>query len=333
MLKFSKDGKMLIEINNKEVTHLTIPDGVTGLGRSAFLGCKALQSIDIPNSVTEINEWAFLGCSALQSINVSADNPNYTSVDGVLYDKGLRTIIKFPCKKDMTGYRIPDSVINIGYKTFGGCKTIQNFDIPYSVAKIGPGAFERCIALQSINVSADNPNYTSVDGVLYDKELRTIIKFPCKKDITEYNIPDSVTYIEDSAFHRCETLQSIEIPNSVTEIGNYAFHGCNALQSIHIPNSVTYIGEWAFRECSSLQSTYIPDSVTEIKNFTFAGCPALQGIHIRITDIENADIDESAFDGVDTDNCVLYIPEGTEMQYRQHPVFGKFKNIEIEKQE
>ena len=211
--------------------------------------------------------------------------------------------------------------------------SITSITIPDNVTTIEDWAFSRCTALQSIDVSKKNPKYASLDGVLYDKELKTIIKFPCNKRITEYNIPNCVTTIGNSAFWGCSALQSIDIPNSVTTIEKYAFNECTALQSIDIPNSVTTIGEEAFRRCSALQSIDIPNSVTTIEDWAFIGCSALQSINIRITDIENVNISEWAFNSIDTNNCVLYIPPGTLWAYRFHPVFGKFKNIEIEKQD
>lgn len=128
------------------------------------------------------------------------------------------------------------------------------------------------------------------------------------KNISEAVIPDGVTHIGLKAFWFCEALQSIDIPNSVTYIGNCAFYECEALQSIDIPNSVTHIGYEAFYRCEALQS-----------------------IHIRITDIDSCCVKENAFNDIDFDNCILYIPSGTRWAYRHHPVFRNFKNIEFER--
>ena len=151
------------------------------------------------------------------------------------------------------------------------------------------------------------------------------------KKISEAVIPDGVTHIGKGAFWFCGALQSIVIPNSVTHIGDYAFSDCWALQSIDIPNSVTYIGDGAFYYCEALQSIDIPNSVTHIGYSAFSGCEALQSIHIRITDIDSCCVDESSFDDIDFDNCILYIPSETRWAYRHHPVFRRFKNIEIER--
>ena len=87
ILELSEDGKTIIGVNDEKITHITIPDGVTTIREWAFLGCKALQSINIPNSVTTIKSWAFGDCKGLKNINVSEGNPNYTSVNGVLFNK------------------------------------------------------------------------------------------------------------------------------------------------------------------------------------------------------------------------------------------------------
>ncbi len=333
ILKFSEDGKTVIGVNDKNITNITIPDGVTAFGRHPFAGCNALESIDIPSSVVDIPEWGLNNGTALRSINVSVNNPNYASLDGVLYDKKLKTIIRFPSNKSITEYNIPNSVTKIKHSAFYGCKTLKSINIPCSVTTIGNIAFCGCKALQSINVAENNKQYASVDGILFNKDLTSILRFPIRKDLKVYEIPNSITNIGNYAFNECTALQSINIPNSVTNIGNYTFNECTALQSINIPNSVTNIGNCAFFRCEALQSIDIPNSITSIGEWAFRECRALQSIHMRITDIEDYQIDEFAFDRIDTEKCVLYIPEGTELAYRNHPAFGKFKNIEIEKQD
>ena len=114
------------------------------------------------------------------------------------------------------------------------------------------------------------------------------------------------------------------------------YEGCKALQSIDIPNSVTTIENDAFESCSALQSIEIPNSVTTIESFAFRDCSALKSIHLHWTQLDNIKIDNYALgkdESVNFEECTLYVPPGTRWEYRHHPVFGKFKNIEIEKQE
>ena len=263
----------------RELQSINIPNSVTHIGDRAFSGCDALRSIDIPNSVTHIGNSTFSACYKLQSIEVAEENPYFTSIDGVLFNKDLTQIIRYPEAKNGNQYIIPDSVTHIGNDAFFKCEAIQNINIPNSVTHIGNRAFW-CQSLQSIEVAEDNQYFASIDGVLFSKDLTQIIRYPRAKNGNQYTIPNSITHIGDSAFYWCGALQNINIPNSVTHIGNEAFYWCVALQSIDIPNSVTYIGNSAFSSCSSLQSIDIPNSVTHIGDKAFSYCKTLQSIEI-----------------------------------------------------
>ena len=99
-------------------------------------------------------------------------------------------------------------------------------------------------------------------------------------EITELVIPNSVTWIGESAFENCSSLISVTIPDSVTSIGKGAFSGCSSLTSVTIPDSVTSIGEYTFYYCSSLTSVTIPDSVTSIGDYAFYNCKSLTSVTI-----------------------------------------------------
>ncbi|MBQ7793561.1 MAG: leucine-rich repeat domain-containing protein, partial [Clostridia bacterium] len=135
----------------------------------------------------------------------------------------------------------------------------------------------------------NNENYSSSDGILFNKDKSTIICYPEGKTADLYTIPNGVTSIGDYAFYGCSNLTSITLPNSVTSIGRYAFSGCRRLTIITLPDSVTSIGVYAFRYCSSLASITIPDSVTSIGDYAFYGCSSLASITIpnSVTSIGN----------------------------------------------
>ena len=164
---------------------------------------------------------------------------------------------------------IPDSVTEIGLEAFSGCTSLTNITIPDSVTEIGSSAFSGCSSLTAIDVEVGNNNYTSVNGVLFNKGKTELICYPAGKTDKSYNIPNSVTSIGYSAFIDCTSITSITIPDSVTSIDSSAFGGCSSLKSITIPNSVTSIGYYAFYGCTSLTSVTIPKSVTGIDDRAF----------------------------------------------------------------
>lgn len=204
---------------------------------------------------------------------------------------------------DITSIIIPDSVKSIGDYSFMYCTGLTSVTLPVSIANLGNRIFDGCTSLEEITVAEKNTNYSSENGILFNKNKTTILKFPEGKKDTQYNIPtsvtsigdsafsgytnlssitipDSVTSIGDAAFYLCY-LESIEIPTSVTKIGNYAFDFCSNLTSIKIPDTVTYLGYSAFENCDNLVSVKIGKGITNIAKNTFYGCTQLQTIYYQ----------------------------------------------------
>jgi hypothetical protein len=130
-------------------------------------------------------------------------------------------------------------------------------------------AFSGCNSLTSIIVDSQNPAYSSVDGVLFNKYITNLVAYPVGKQESTYTIPSSVISIGDNAFSNCSSLTSITIPSSVTSIGNWAFEMCESFTSITIPSSVTSIGNWAFSGCSRLIGVWVSRKTRIGKNAFF----------------------------------------------------------------
>ena len=262
------------------LTSITIPNSVTRIGDSAFCGCSSLTSVTIPDSITSIGTCAFEGCKKLTQINVDKANTVYLSVNGVLFNKNKTELIKYPDGKADTSYSIPGSVTSIANYAVYYCSSLTSIAIPDGVTSIGYGAFDGCDKLNQINVDTANTKFSSVNGVLFNKNKTELIRYPEGKTDTSYAIPDSVTRIGDSAFCGCSSLTSVAIPDGVTSIGNYAFEHCSSLTSVAIPDSVTSIGWYTFSDCSSLTSITIPESVTSINWGAFYNCDSLTSVYI-----------------------------------------------------
>ena len=242
-VKYSKDGRKLLEapqeldrtysIRNgtkvvcdrafclcSSLTEIVIPNSVASIGDSAFLGCISLTEIVIPNSVICLNGNPFIGWKG----KLECLSPSFVYEDNILFNKDKSRIISFRNQK-LTLYVIPNSVTSIGDSAFYDSRSLSNIVIPNSVTSIGDSAFEGCNSLGSLV------------------------------------IPNSVINIGKGAFKWCKSLAEVVIPNSVTNIGKGTFANCSYLADVVIPDGVTSIGNNAFMSCSSLEYISLPKSV------------------------------------------------------------------------
>ncbi len=243
---------------NETAVEVDIPAEIEGLPVKstrdwAFADCKSLTSISVPDSVNAIGNGAFSGCSSLASINI----PNsVTTIRGSAFCNCL----------SLTSITIPESVTSIEIAAFSGCSSLTNITIPDLVDTIGDHAFYNCSSLTNITVSENNKYFSSLNGVLFNKDKTELITYPNGNERTEYTIPDSVTSIIEGAFAYCSNLITVKIPDSVTDITDKTFYVCSSLTSVTIPDSVTHIGYNAFKYCKNLTSIIIKNPNCEISN-------------------------------------------------------------------
>jgi BspA type Leucine rich repeat region (6 copies) len=265
--------------NCYNLTNVSLGAGVVTIGTNAFQGCSSLTNIFLPASVTSIGNQAFIACANLLAINVDAGNPAYSSVAGILFDRNQTTLIE--CPGGQTGsIVVSNTVTGIGNWAFAYCVGITNITLPASVTNIGFEAFMYCTRLAAIAVDTNNPAFSSLDGVLFDRPAATLIQYP-EGRTGAYDIPDGVTSIADEAFYFCTNLTGVVIPDGVVSIGNSAFYYCNKLVTATIPDSLTNVGDSAFYYCPSLTSAItLGDNLRHLGNFAFGYCSGLTSVTV-----------------------------------------------------
>ena len=332
---YDKDKTTIITCPKGKTGSINIPEGVKSIGNNAFYRCSGLTSVNIPEGVVNIGSWAFEGCNGLTFINIPS---SVTNIEPAVFRgcSGL-TSVNIPSSVtsigswafegccELASINIPEGVTSIGDGAFADCSGLASVSIPESVISIGEKAFGGCNGLIAINVLLGNPTYSSIDGILYDKDKTTLIRCPEGKTgsvnipegvvsleysafsnctrLTSINIPLSVKTIENAVFSGCTGLASASIPESVTSISGYMFSGCTGLTTINIPSSVTNIDSSAFSGCTGLTSVNIPSSVTSIGSWVFEGCSGLNTISIPLS---VTSIGDSAFKGCTLKSLYLF---------------------------
>ena len=265
---YNKDETTLICYPaNKKDSSYTVPSTVEIIAKDAFDHSANLVSVTLPEGLKVISNSAFEYCVNLISVNIPY---GVTSIGDYAFE----------CCWDLAAVTIPSTVTSIGEYAFGWCNSIENIEIPDSVTTIGEACFMSCDSLEYIEVDESNEFYLSEDGVLFDINKTSLIKYPSKKENEAYVISNSVTTIEMAAFDYSDNLVSVTIPDSVKSIGSWAFSHCSSIESLDIPYGVQSIEYDTFSDCYNLKSVTIPDTVTSIDDQAFSNCKSLEGVEI-----------------------------------------------------
>lgn len=215
------------------LTEVTVP-GCRSMGDGVFESCRSLGSVTIADDVAMIPEGIFSGCSSLDEI-VFGEDPSLRTIEAQAF-----------AGTAFTAFTIPEGVTTVDATAFSGCTALQTVGIPSTLRDMGERPFEGCSSLTSFTVSADSSVYASVDGVLYSKDLGTLVRYPSAAASAEFSVPEGTETISAGAFEHAGSLTTVEIPASVTTIGSEAFQGCSGLRSVAIASQELTVGDGAF---------------------------------------------------------------------------------------
>ena len=271
---------------------IAVGDQALKLSNGAFEGC-GIGEITIPARVWYIGEYTLGSCQNLQNIHVDSGNASYTSLDGVLCNFGVTTLIQYPCGRSGV-YEVPaqinvlnyacfrdakhltevsfaegSTVHTIGWQTFSGCECLTKITVPDTVVSFDLYAFENCYALTDV-ILDEGTQLTGVhEGAFYN----------CTA-LANISLPDTVVEISDYAFYNCGSLSAFPLSGNsqVKGVYDYAFYGCSGITEIPALPQLTEIGEYAFAYTGIADYT-VGAAVQSIASNVFTGCENLAAIY------------------------------------------------------
>lgn len=230
---------LVIYLPSNTDSEYSIPQGVTRIGNHAFYENETLTQVTIGNDVVEIGEFAFSRAANINSVSTGVN---------------VHTIERFAFSEmtNLLNVDLAEGLNSIGISAFYHCERLQSISIPSSVVELGQAAFNYCSSLSEINVDGENQHYTSLNGVLYNKDMSILITYPAGKRNLIFTVPDYVDIIDVSAFESNNYINTVIISEGVTTIRNNAFAFCFLMDKAYVPISVIEIEYHAFYGTSSL---------------------------------------------------------------------------------
>ena len=314
--------------------HVRIPSWITlhegdidveGIGSQAFMSCRNLTSVSLTSSIKTIRNRAFMYCSSLTSISIPS------SVETIEYNA-------FTGCSSLSSITLREGLKTIGVQALSGIP-LTSITLPASLESIDGSSLSCNTSLPAINISASNPNYVSIDGVLYTRDGKTLVTYPAGKSGTIYTVQDGVQVIANNAFDRARTLTEINLPGTLREVKTSAFRECNALQQMVYPRGVTSIANSAMDNCNSMTSVTLPSTLTQLGANVFARCTSLNNIYVKAVtppvcdtyEWYDYDWDEMVTDYTFTSsqfiNAHVYVPIESYNDYRNADTWCKFVSI------
>ncbi len=282
---FSKDGKKLFILpngkweeyqipegvetlnafrngKNQRLRKLTFPEGYQNLESYQLDVYQALEEVLLPASVQTIASDAFAGLPNLRRIHVSQENTVYRSINGVLFTKDGKELVCLPSAYGPE-YTVPEGTERIGEYALGNESNLERLLLPKSLQVFDVYSPSRYAHLREIQVAQGNPQYSSVEGILYDENATTLLAYPAGHGLI-CEIPPGTESIGPYAFALNESIQTVKFPSSVKSIEEYAFLACDAVSEITLPMGLKRMEQGVFNECPALRSIALPKGLEPI---------------------------------------------------------------------
>lgn len=252
-----------------QCTSVVIPSTVTTIMRDVFVG-TGISEINLSKNVTKMYGGTFQGNNKLKAINVEDGNPNYASLDGVLYTADMVSLLLVPsqCTGNNGYLALPETVRNLANNAFESCVNLTEVVIPDAVSYMEASMFYECKNLRKVNLPS-GVNKLQGCTFLGCESLESIV------------IPETYTAIDFSAFQRCKSLKTVTIPDAVEYIDFNAFRECSSLETVNLGKGVKSLGGWIFSDCTSLKSLTFPASLEAIGEAPFEGCTSLESLSVE----------------------------------------------------
>jgi len=264
----------------RKLVKIQFPESIFIIDYLAFQSCEKLTSVFIPKDVQDLGDSTFANCRELKEIIVDDENLDYSVLDGILFNKAKTLLLKYPEAKNGASYIIPDTVNHFDNLAFINCKELVTVSLPKKFCCFDlRTTFSGSEKLEQVIAHDDSPAFTTIDGVLFDKEQKTLIFYPCGKKKSEYKIPDGIDRIGKYAFQSCKNLNAVTFPESLRMIEEYAFSECENLTSITLPINLKGICNYAFFRCKQLKKVSLAKK-TIIRHKAFEECLPVEFVYI-----------------------------------------------------
>lgn len=305
---FNKSGsKLCIYPIGRTNKQYTVPDTVEIINDYSFTNCAYIEKIVFGTNVKTIKDLSFENCKNLKEIVFLGEKIENIEIRAFKNCVSLEEI------------NIPDSIVSIGNSVFEGCENVKSVKVGKSVETIGGSAFEDCVSLEEFhipknvvefeqtafsgcsrlrNITVDEKNgyFSAEQGVLFDKDKKTLMRYPINKTDIEYVIPESVENFYYRAFEDCKYIERVVFGKNIVSLGSCLFYNCESLKSVEFSEGVSTISSGSFENCINLTDVNIPVSVTKIESWAFGNCDSLKEVDLSKNIIE---IDDSAFSSCD----------------------------------